>query len=156
MIPGFALTGGDTRCRSSCAGISAGRTLALTSGAARLESSEILRINLIHAATQSRLMNLPETLLSVLPGSNDQERVAVFLCHQGCGASCIELRQQSWGDGVGWFTQSKVLLEPDQVADLRDTLGKSGNQPRSRHILPKHGRTTPSDFVPRLVRAETA
>lgn len=37
--------------------------------------------------------------------------------------SRIELRQQTWGEGIGWFTQNTMRLEPQQVAQLRTALG---------------------------------
>ena len=78
-----------------------------------------------------------ETVLSTIAGASDEERLLVVLIHSvavpihslavlgSAGASRLELRQQSWGDGVGWFTQSRVELRPDQVADLRSALGAS-------------------------------
>ena len=40
----------------------------------------------------------------------------------------MELRQQSFSAGLGWFTQSTVQLEPGQVAALRNALGSSTPQ----------------------------
>lgn len=63
--------------------------------------------------------------LTVLPGATDQERILVVLSHTASG-SVIELQQQSWGEGVGWFTQSTLPLQPCQAAALRQALGGSG------------------------------
>lgn len=65
-----------------------------------------------------------ETLLANLLGDNDCERTQVVLC-QNDGVSHIELREQSFGEGVGWFTQSTVNLDPAQIAGLRGVLGAS-------------------------------
>ena len=58
---------------------------------------------------------LGETVLASLPGSHEHDRALVVLCRQA-GESHVELRQQSWGEGVGWYTQSTVTLEPSQIA----------------------------------------
>lgn len=63
-----------------------------------------------------------DTLLSVLPAAGPKDRLAVFLCHRE-GSSHLELRQQSWGDGVGWFTQSSVRIDRSQLNGLRSALG---------------------------------
>ena len=61
-----------------------------------------------------------ETLLASLPSEDD--RTQVVLC-QHDGRSHVELRQQSFGEGVGWFTQNTVRLDPAQIAGLRGALG---------------------------------
>ena len=63
-----------------------------------------------------------ETILANLLGVNEHERTQVVLW-QRQGASHIELRQQSFGDGVGWFTQSTINLDPAQIVGLRTALG---------------------------------
>lgn len=68
---------------------------------------------------------LRETVLSVIPGSLDDERLLVVHRHQPNGGSRIELRQQTFGEGVGWFTQSSVVIEPEQLAALQGALGGS-------------------------------
>lgn len=65
---------------------------------------------------------LPETLICHLPSENTHERLAVVLCQDADGQR-YELRQQSFGNGVGWFTQSCVVIEPDQAAALRNVFG---------------------------------
>ena len=64
-----------------------------------------------------------EALLAVIPGSCDNEQLLVVHRHSADGRSRIELRQQTWGEGVGWFTQSSVPIEPEQLAALRGALG---------------------------------
>ena len=90
---------------------------------------------------------LGDTVLANLAGSHERDRALVVLCGQG-GETHIELRQQSWGEGVGWYTQSTVALEPAQIAGLRSALGAgSTSRPAS---------TPASQFVPRVVRFESA
>ena len=80
-------------------------------------------------------MNLThEVVLSTIAGATDKERLLVVLCNRA-GESRLELRQQSFGDGIGWFNQSTVALEPGQVAELRTALGTGGN--RGPSPLPK-------------------
>lgn len=38
-------------------------------------------------------------------------------------ASRVELRRQTWGEGIGWFTQNSLPLHPGQLAQLRGALG---------------------------------
>jgi hypothetical protein len=86
-----------------------------------------------------------ETVLSILPGADDNHRLVVLLRLGTSGSSWIELRQQSWGEGLGWFTQSTLPLEPHQVAALRGVLG-GGGRPASASL--------PRAF--RIIRDQTA
>ena len=60
-----------------------------------------------------------ETVLCYLPGEGPTERLAVVCC----GGQRYELRQQSWGNGLGWFTQSSVTIDANQAKSLRNVLG---------------------------------
>ena len=73
---------------------------------------------------------MKETILSVIPGADDQQRLVLVLC-QAAGSSRLELRQQSWGEGVGWFTQTSLPIDHDQVPQIRGALGGSAG-PLSR------------------------
>lgn len=102
---------------------------------------------------QRELIVMPATeiVLSTLPSSHAGERVVVVLCQAANQPTRVELRQQSWGEGVGWFTQSTVPLDPDQVAQLRATLGSQvPSRPTRRAAVTSRG------FEPRVVRAESA
>jgi hypothetical protein len=60
-----------------------------------------------------------ETVISSIPGVSDRERILIVLCQ---GASCeshLEMRQQSWSAGIGWFTQNTIQLATEQVDELR-------------------------------------
>lgn len=67
-----------------------------------------------------------ETILSILPGSDEHHRVVVALHRDELGNSQMQLRQESWSQAVGWFAQSVVALAPDQIAGLRGVLGAGG------------------------------
>jgi len=92
-----------------------------------------------------------ETTLAILAGSSETERVVLILVMTTAG-SLVELRQQSWGEGVGWFTQSSVQLEPAQVAELKQRLGAASGA----GIRGSAGRSRSGGFVPRVVHAESA
>lgn len=92
-----------------------------------------------------------EVVLAVLEAALETERALLVHRRLADGSSWMELRQQSWGDGVGWFTQSSVKLERGQVSQLRSALGPAkGVPPKSRAAGANRG------FVPRLVTADSA
>lgn len=92
-----------------------------------------------------------ETPLATFAGSSETERVVLILV-MAAGRSLVELRQQSWGEGVGWFTQSSVQLEPAQVAQLKQTLGQTSATSIGRPAR----QVAPGGFIPRVVHAESA
>ncbi len=63
-----------------------------------------------------------ECLLATLPGSCETERVVVVLVQMEDG-SRISLRQQNWAEGIGWYDQKSLELEPEQYRQLRRGLG---------------------------------
>src|SRR5438105_8347804 len=96
-----------------------------------------------------------ETILTVIPAS-ETERLLVVLVQSPEHASRMELRQQSFSKGIGWFTQSTVSLEPGQVAALRNALGTTGGQ-RSASRLPREFSTiAPPAWQPKVVHADSA
>lgn len=103
-----------------------------------------------------------ETVLGALPAASDKERVLLVLIQAtdsvGGAGSRMELRQQSFGEGIGWFTQSTVQLEPGQVADLRNTLGMTtAAAPSRRPKLPREfSRVSPAAWQPRVVHADAS
>ena len=82
-----------------------------------------------------------EVILAEIPGSSENERLAVVHRHDASG-SRIELRQQSWGEGIGWFTQTSLPLAPEQLAELRAALG--GASVATPRTFTRGQRTTPS------------
>ena len=96
-------------------------------------------------------MSLRETTLSELPGVGANERVLmVHVYVDRLAESRVELRQQTWAAGIGWFTQSTVCLTPSQVAALRSSLRSA---PQTRASKPSLAR---SPFMPRVVHADSA
>jgi len=92
-----------------------------------------------------------ETTLATLAGTSKTEQVVLVLVSK-TDVSVVELRHQSWGEGVGWFTQSSIQLEPQQLAALKQTLGQASHTPIG-HASRKR---IPSGFVPRIVHVESA
>ena len=96
--------------------------------------------------------SLQEIVLSTISGNSETERLLVVLCNQA-GDSRLELRQQSFGEGIGWFTQSTVVLEPAQVAELRTALGTGAS--RGPSPLPKSFRRAEQPaWQPRVVHSD--
>lgn len=61
--------------------------------------------------------------LAILPGSRPERRVAVMLGQEPGGELTFELREQHYAEGIGWFDQRTMVLEPAQVRGLRQALG---------------------------------
>ena len=96
-----------------------------------------------------------EVTLATIDGTTDFERVLVVLAQFPANGSRIELRQQSWGEGVGWFTQSSVQVDPSQVRQLCTALGgvRSSSSSDSKHEFDEHSIRN-SKF--RVIRAASA
>lgn len=99
-----------------------------------------------------------ETILSTIPGSSTDEQLVVVMCRSVERDSYIEIRQQSWGEGIGWFTQSTVKMEPHQVGQLRNTLGHTpaNSRPPAFKLPPRFNTVAPDGFTPRIVWADSA
>jgi hypothetical protein len=97
-----------------------------------------------------------ETVLTAIPASSEHERLLLVLVQAPEIGSRIELRQQSFSQSIGWFTQSTIPMEPGQVATLRNALGLTGGQQAAR--LPREFSKVPvaPSWQPRVVQAETA
>lgn len=92
-----------------------------------------------------------ETLLTVLPGASDLERLVVVLVKTSEGESQISLRQQTWAENIGWYDQKSLELAPHQLRQLR-TWGNS-----ARPELKRQRDETPALLAfPGLDRVESA
>jgi hypothetical protein len=110
------------------------------------------------------MTDLTETILTTIPAAIETERLVVVLVRSVEHGSRMELRQQSFSKGIGWFTQSTVQLEPGQVAALRNSLGTTAGgsgvrapslRPAAR--LPREFSTiAPAAWQPRVVHADSA
>ena len=103
-----------------------------------------------------RMQPLAEVILAVLPGARDDEQVEIALCQSAAEGSILEMRQITWGEGVGWFTQSRVRMAPQQIADFRAVLGTGAARPKQSHLPQAFSRATPGAFTPRVIHADSA
>lgn len=62
-------------------------------------------------------------VLAQLPGSRPYERLQVSLVQARDGGLSIDLREQHYADGIGWFDQRSLSLEPGQLQRLQAVLG---------------------------------
>jgi hypothetical protein len=103
-------------------------------------------------------MSLPvETVLTSIPAS-DSERLLLVLLQSSTG-SRMELRQQSFSTSIGWFTQSTVTLEPNQVAALRNALGAGsarGTASCTTRLPREFSTLSQPTWQPRVVHADSA
>lgn len=104
------------------------------------------------------MLNTVETILTTLPATSESERVLIVLIQHPGEGSHIEMRQQSFGEGIGWFTQSTVRLEPGQMAALRNSLGNVGSRRSvaAGRLGQEYSRLTPANWQPRVVQADSA
>ena len=70
-----------------------------------------------------------ETILNVLPEADDLQRLVIAVQQEeGCVSSRLVLRQETYSDDVGWFVQSCVAIEPEQVAGLKMALSSQSTR----------------------------
>jgi hypothetical protein len=101
-------------------------------------------------------MSLPaETILTSIPASETDRLLIVLVCSPELG-SRMELRQQSFSKGIGWFTQSTVQLEPGQVAALRNALGTKSAQGSASRLPREFSTIAPPAWQPKVVHADSA
>jgi hypothetical protein len=63
------------------------------------------------------------TLLGMLPGTAPHQRLQVALMQRGDGRLTIDLREQHHADGIGWYDQRALELDPQQFRQLQAMLG---------------------------------
>ncbi len=80
----------------------------------------------------------PEAQLTPATG----ERVSVELDNSNLQEPKLKLRQQSWAEGVGWFTQKTVIVGLEQASTLSNDLQQAiisakllRSQPQRQHPL---------------------
>lgn len=81
-----------------------------------------------------------QTILATLPGSGPHQRLQVALRQKADGGLVIELRDQHFGEGIGWFDQRTMSLEPRQWQQLQALLGTKSTS----EILDEQADATPS------------
>jgi hypothetical protein len=80
-----------------------------------------------------------EKVLTTIAGADKTSRLEVALGPDAQDGRMLELRRLSWGDGIGWYCQQTLRLDPREAENLlwalrssrrrwRDqALGQSGN-----------------------------
>lgn len=82
-------------------------------------------------------MHRHETLLQVLTSESPTSRVSLWMVRcEFSGESRLRMRQESFSDDVGWFTQTHLDLTPDQLSQLKGGIGF--------HAHPSHAKKSAS------------
>jgi len=63
------------------------------------------------------------TVLATIAGSAPHQRLQVALTQRGDGGLVIDLRDQHYAEGIGWFDQRTLALDPRQFRQLQAILG---------------------------------
>lgn len=63
------------------------------------------------------------TILGTLSGPAPRERLQVELVQRRDGRLVIDLRQQHYAEGIGWYDQRGIELDPRQLRQLQAMLG---------------------------------
>ena len=88
-----------------------------------------------------------EKILNVFPTDDAMQRLVVAIERKGEAESRLVLRQESFSEDVGWFVQSRVAIEPEQVAGLKMCL--TGQVIRQ---MPSAGAAKAVQSTPRILR----
>ncbi len=72
-----------------------------------------------------------ESILNVFPTDDDSGRLVIAVEQSDSGRSRLVLRQESRSDHVGWFVQSRIVIEPEQVTGLKMVLSSRSARPLS-------------------------
>ena len=63
-----------------------------------------------------------ETILNVFPSDDQLQRLVIVMEQSEQGSSRLVLRQESFSEDVGWFLQSRIAVEPEQIPGLKMSL----------------------------------
>ncbi len=67
---------------------------------------------------------VPRTILATLDGSAPGQRVQVSLMARPGGRVVIDLCEQHFAEGIGWFDQRTMALDPRQLRQLTGLLDR--------------------------------
>ena len=89
------------------------------------------------------------TVLATIAGSAPFQRLQVALVQRRDGRLSIDLREQHYAEGIGWFDQRALELDPRQFQQLQAVLGlkpalveAAAEEPRA--TIPFPGPSTPA------------
>ncbi len=63
-----------------------------------------------------------ERVLDLFPGAEEHNRLVLARVDDAQGVHRYLLRQESFSSDVGWFVQSRIAIEPEQLAGLKAAL----------------------------------
>ncbi len=58
-------------------------------------------------------------------GEHTKEKIDLVLRHTEEGSMALEVRSLRWGQGIGWYTQKTIVLNPGQVRRLASLLRRA-------------------------------
>jgi len=71
-------------------------------------------------------------VLAQLDGENAKEKIELVLRHTEEGSTALEVRSLRWGQGIGWYTQKTIVLDPSQKRRLASLLRRAALRGQSR------------------------
>jgi hypothetical protein len=83
------------------------------------------------------------TVLATLEGSAPHQRMQVALGQRADGGLTIDLREQHYAEGIGWFDQRTMELDPRQFRQLQAVLGTERVVPMLAEALDEPRATIP-------------
>ncbi len=93
------------------------------------------------------------TVLATIAGSEPHQRLQVALTQGGDGRLAIDLRDQHYAEGIGWFDQRTLSLDPRQFRQLKAVLGMNASalaafEDETPATIPFPGPSTPQPSRP--------
>src|SRR5574341_2274138 len=71
-------------------------------------------------------------VLAQLDGENAKETIELVLRRTEKGSTALEVRSLRWGQGIGWYTQKTIVLDPSQLRRLASLLRRTALTDRTR------------------------
>lgn len=75
-----------------------------------------------------RYSDTAKEIVGTIPGADPNSRIAVELSDSGE----IDLCNQSFGNGIGWFTQNRIMLTPEQLVALQTLIQRVSGKLQER------------------------
>ena len=64
-------------------------------------------------------------VLAQLDGENAKEKLELVLRRTEENSTALEVRSLRWGQGIGWYIQKTIVLDPGQVRRLASLLRRT-------------------------------
>ncbi len=96
-----------------------------------------------------------ESVIGVLEGRNESEKVEVHLTQSGSAEERLDLRLLSWGEGIGWYPQKTITLHCGEIDALQTILkrAKALIQTNNRQVSNARGELVPFPLRPKKTQA---